>query len=106
MDYSSSIINQIIDNFNFAYIVSVNILTYIIIKIIDYLNGNKQVSILVKRLILLIAIIVLGMVYFFTGEVKLTILVNSAIAAPIAWSWILRPIVRKLGYGYKQNKNK
>lgn len=102
----TTIINQIIDNFNFAYIVSVNILTYIIIKVIDYFNGNKQVSILVKRLMLLVAIVLMGMVYFFTGEVKLTILVNSAIAAPIAWSWILRPIISKLGYGYKQTQNK
>ncbi len=24
--------------------------------------------------------------------------------APISWSWILRPIITKFGFGYKQSK--
>ena len=40
----NNIITTIINSFDFAYCISVNILTYLIIKLIDSLNGNKAVS--------------------------------------------------------------
>lgn len=99
-----TIINQIISNFDFAYMFVVNILTYILIKIIDWANGNKIVPIWQKRLLLIISIIIVACVYTFVGYDNKIILVNSSIVAPIAWSWILRPIFIKLGAGYKQPK--
>lgn len=99
-----AIINQIISNFDFAYMFVVNILTYILIKIIDWANGNKIVPIWQKRLLLIISIIIVACVYTFVGYDNKIILVNSSIVAPIAWSWILRPIFIKLGAGYKQPK--
>lgn len=99
-----TIINQIISNFDFAYMFVVNILTYILIKIIDWANGNKIVPIWQKRLLLIISIIIVACVYTFVGYDNKIVLVNSSIVAPIAWSWILRPIFIKLGAGYKQPK--
>lgn len=99
-----AIINQIISNFDFAYMFVVNILTYILIKVIDWANGNKIVPIWQKRLLLIISIIIVACVYTFVGYDNKIILVNSSIVAPIAWSWILRPIFIKLGAGYKQPK--
>lgn len=99
-----AIINQIISNFDFAYMFVVNILTYILIKIIDWANGNKIVPIWHKRLLLIISIIIVACVYTFVGYDNKIVLVNSSIVAPIAWSWILRPIFIKLGVGYKQPK--
>ena len=99
-----TIINQIISNFDFAYMFVVNILTYILIKIIDWVNGNKIVPIWQKRLLLIISIIIVACVYTFVGYDNKIVLVNSSIVAPIAWSWILRPIFIKLGAGYKQPK--
>lgn len=99
-----AIINQIISNFDFAYMFVVNILTYILIKVIDWANGNKIVPIWQKRLLLIISIIIVACVYTFIGYDNKIILVNSSIVAPIAWSWILRPIFIKLGAGYKQPK--
>ena len=99
-----AIINQIISNFDFAYMFVVNILTYILIKVIDCANGNKIVPIWQKRLLLIISIIIVACVYTFVGYDNKIILVNSSIVAPIAWSWILRPIFIKLGAGYKQPK--
>lgn len=99
-----AIINQIISNFDFAYMFVVNILTYILIKIIDWANGNKIVPIWQKRLLLIISIIIVACVYTFVGYDNKIILVNSSIIAPIAWSWVLRPIFIKLGAGYKQPK--
>lgn len=99
------IVNQIMNNFDFAYMVVVNILTYLFIKFIDIANGDKAVSILIKRLMLVIAIILVTGVYILSGYDNKIILLNSAIAAPVAWSWIFRPIVVKFGIGYKR-KNK
>lgn len=99
-----TIINQIISNFDFAYMFVVNILTYILIKFVDWVNGDKVVPIWQKRLLLLVSIIIVTCVYISVGYDNKIILVNSSIVAPIAWSWVLRPIFTKIGAGYRQPK--
>ena len=71
MNYIDIVIRQILDNFDFAYMLCCNIL-------------------------------LLGIVYYNVGEVKVTVLVNSAILAPVFWSWVAAPILRKFGVKYKQ----
>ena len=75
MNYLDVVIDKIINNFDFAYMFIVNVLTYIIIKIVDYVNGDAKVPTWTKRLILIISIIVVS---------------------------TMRPIFIKLGIGYKQ----
>lgn len=95
-----SIINIIINNFDISYCITVNILTYIIITVL--INANhKDISRVLKRVILIVAIIVVAIVYYNIG-VDNKVLVNSAILAPVSWSWVIKPIVTKLGYDYKQ----
>ena len=77
-------------------------LTYIIIKIIDYVNGDAKVPTWTKRLILIISIIVVSTIYVILNYDNKITLLNSAILAPVFWSWIMRPIFIKLGIGYKQ----
>lgn len=98
-----NIITQIINNFDFAYMLTVNALTYFIIKNIDDFNGDKAVSTWAKRLILIAVIIVITTAYAFTGYEQWTVLVNSACAAPVAWSWVFKPILTKLGLSYKKD---
>lgn len=103
MNYLDTIINQILSNFDFAYMLIVNVLCFILIKIHDYLNGDGcKVATWNKRLYLVISIIIIGAVYQQTGEIKTTVLVNSAILAPVFWSWIAAPILHKFGITYKQ----
>lgn len=97
------IFDKLIANFDFGYMFVVNVLTYIIIKIIDYYNGDKTVSILIKRLMLIISIIIVGGLYILLEDINYIVLVNSSIVAPIAWSWIFRPILSKFGLGYKNS---
>lgn len=99
------IFNQIINNFDFAYIVIINILTYIIIKFIDIINKDKIVSIIIKRLCLLFSIIIITIIYISIGYNNKIILVNSAICSPVFYSWIIRPILIKFNIGYKQFDN-
>lgn len=101
----TSIIEQIINNFDFAYMFAINALTYIIIKIIDEINGDKVINTWTKRLILLAVIVVITIFYSFTGYERWTVLINSACVTPVAWSWIFRPIVTKLRINYKKEND-
>lgn len=98
-----NIISIIIDNFDYVYILMINIVTYGLIKLFDFLNGPKPVSLLVKRIITFISIIIMFCIYYFNEYDNIIKLINSSIAAPIIWSWLLRPIIIKLKLGYKQN---
>ena len=102
MDYIQTILDNIIANFDFAYMIAVNILTYMIIKLVDYINKEKAVSTLIKRIILVSCVIVLALIYILCNYDNYIVLLNSAIAAPVFYSWVLRPILKKLKIGYKQ----
>ena len=100
MDVINNIINALISQFDFTYCVIVNIMTYLIINfIIKVAGGNVVVPI--KRIVLLFSIIVIAAIYYFLGT-DIKVLVNSAILAPVSWSWIFKPIANKLGWDYKQ----
>lgn len=100
MDVINNIINALISQFDFTYCVIVNIITYLIINfMIKVVGGNIVVPI--KRIVLLFSIIVIAAIYYFLGT-DIKVLVNSAILAPVSWSWIFKPIANKLGWDYKQ----
>lgn len=105
-----SIINDIISqtaaNFDFGYMIIVNVLTYFVIKCWDELNGDKQIGVWQKRAVLLVCIVVVTAVYLIANYPNIIILINSSILAPVFWSWIARPILVKFGFGYKQSKLK
>lgn len=98
------IINQLIFNFDFALMLIINIITYFIIKIIDEVNGDKQPTTWQKRIVFLIVAIIVGIVYKFTTNISVNIIINSCIIAPVAWSWLCKPIAKKFGIDYKKNK--
>lgn len=97
-----TIIEQIINNFDFAYMFVINILTYIIIKSVDYCNGKKKVPLIQKRIILIISIFVVTTGYILCDYDNNKILLNSAILAPVFWSWVAAPICNKLGINYRK----
>ena len=100
MDVINNIINALISQFDFTYCVIVNIMTYLIINFIIKVAGGNVV-IPIKRIVLLFSIIVIAAIYYFLGT-DIKVLVNSAILAPVSWSWIFKPIANKLGWDYKQ----
>ena len=102
MEYLNDIIQETLHSFDFAYCISVNIATYIIIKTFDK-KYKPKLKTLYKRIVLLLSILVLGVVYYIAGS-ELKVLINSAILAPVSWSWIFKPICKKLGIDY-QNIN-
>lgn len=102
MDFVNQIIESILANFDLAYMLVINIATYLIIKLIDKINGDKAVSTWGKRIVLVSTIIVISIAYIISGYEDYKILINSAIAAPVFYSWVLRPIFKKFKIGYKE----
>ena len=100
MEIINNIIQTTFNSFDFAYCISVNVLTYLIIKIIDSLNGNKTVSTWSKRIVLLIVILSTGVLYNLIGCDN-KILLNSAILSPVFWSWVIKPICKYFNIDYK-----
>lgn len=99
------IVDGILSNFDFGFMFIVNVLTYIIIKTIDYFNGDNKVPTWQKRCVLVISIAAMIGIYIAAGYDNTIMLVNSAILAPVFWSWVVNPILKKLGVGYKDIDN-
>ena len=88
------ILNKIINNFDFTYMFLINVLTYILIEIIQSANKSIKVSLLLKRILLVCSIIIISSIYYiFKYYNDVIILINSAILAPVSWSWIFKPII-------------
>lgn len=99
------IVDGILSNFDFGFMFIVNVLTYIIIKVIDYFNGDNKVPTWQKRCVLVISIAAMIGIYITAGYDNTIMLVNSAVLAPVFWSWVVSPILKKLGIGYKDIDN-
>lgn len=104
METINQIIQQVINSFDFTYCVVVNVLTYILVTILIYLcRGN--VTRTVKKFTLLFSIILVSVIYYNIG-VDIKLIVNSSILAPVSWTWIIKPILSKIGYDYKNIDSK
>lgn len=102
MEIIGNIIQTTLSSFDFAFCISVNILTYLIIKIIDRKFGVLKTW--GKRIILLSVIALMSVGYYLFGaDGKL--IINSAILAPVFWTWIMKPICQALKIDYKQLTN-
>lgn len=102
MELIEKFIDLIVSNFDFSYMITINVLTYIVIKLIDWLNKQKKVKTIIKRLVLVGSILIVAASYLISGYENYTVLINSSICCPVFYSWVLRPILIKLGIGYKQ----
>jgi energy-converting hydrogenase Eha subunit F len=100
MEILNDIIQTTLSSFDFSFAIVVNIVTYSLIKLIDEFNGSKRVNTWTKRLVLLITTILVGILYYIIG-IDTKVLLNSAIIAPVSWSWIFKPLCKKFNIDYK-----
>ena len=61
-----NIVEKIINNFDFGYMLTINIMTYLINKVVDRIKEGKS-STLLKRIVLVISIISLTGIYLMVG---------------------------------------
>ena len=104
METINQIIQQVINSFDFTYCVVVNALTYTLVTVLIYLC-QSNVTRTIKKLVLLFSIIIVSTIYYAIG-VDIKLIVNSSILAPVSWTWIIKPILSKFGYDYKNIDNK
>lgn len=88
------IIDILLNSFDFGYMLTVNILTYLIIKSIDALNGpDKAVATWAKRLVAVMSGILLGgIIYFYSGYSNM--ILYSFIASLVTWDTVFKPVVK------------
>lgn len=96
----SNTIQTTLNSFDFAYCIIVNVLTYIIVKVITDVI-HKNLTKWNKRIVLVGVILSIGVLYYFVGN-NITTLINSAILAPVFWSWVMKPICSYFNIDYKQ----
>lgn len=99
------IISNIINNFDWSYMLAINVLTYGINKLLDTGVIHKTPS-WIKKFITILVGAGLGLLYIYIDEtVSARILLNSAILAPVSWDFVFKPIFNKLGIDYKNKLN-
>ena len=93
--------NLLINSFDFGYMFSVNVLTYLIIKIIDCLNGDKSVPTWLKRTIAVIAGLLLALIIVLMNGFTPSLL-YSFILSLVSWDTIFKPLLKFIkGASYK-----
>ena len=99
MDIINETIQNLTTSFDFSYCIVVNVLASILITC--FINiARANITRFMNRFLLVISMIAVGIVYYLVG-VDVKLIVNSAIIAPVSWSWIFKPILNKIGYDYK-----
>ena len=95
------ILSQLISNYNFTFILSINIISYLIISLLSKkIIAKKGIKILITVLVS----IAMAILYHFISDTSTEVLINSAILAPLAWDWVFKPILNKLGIDYKKDE--
>lgn len=102
MEQIGKVIDVLLENFDIAYMLCVNILTYGLIKIIDTINKKQKVKLIIKRICLIVCTIICCIIYKLTTQIENIILINSTVAAPVFYSWVIKPILTKYKIGYKK----
>lgn len=100
------IIDLIINSFDFGYMFSVNILTYLVIKAIDQINGEDvSVPTWTKRIVAVLCGLLLGGIIYI-NEGYNNMLLYSFIASLVSWDTIFKPVIKyfkQLDYNKDEN---
>lgn len=96
MEILNETIQNTLNSFDWSFCISVNVLTYIIVK-----TFKMKLSTWMKRLVMVLVVLILGIGEYFLG-MDIKCLINSAILAPVSWSWIFKPLCEKFNINYKK----
>lgn len=87
------IFDLVLSSFDFGYTLSVNILTYLCIKFVDSLNGERAVPTWAKRLMAVICGSTLGGIILATQGYT-NIILYSFILSLVSWDVIFKPLLK------------
>ena len=103
--YSEQLFQYVATNFNFAFVISINVIAYLIITLIGYLT-KKEVTKAIKICITIGVSIALFFLYGGITDISKDILLNSSILAPVAWDWVIKPLCKWIRIDYKDDDDK
>lgn len=103
--YSEQLFQYVATNFNFAFVISINVVAYLIITLIGYLT-KKEVTKAIKICITIGVSIALFFLYGGITDISKDILLNSSILAPVAWDWVIKPLCKWIKIDYKDDNDK
>lgn len=98
------LLDLIYSSIDITFMLSVNVLTYLVIKIIDERNKEKEVTKWGKRIVTFTTAFIVSLPLYFTGAIELKVLIYSFILSLISWDLVFRPIIKSLKAGYRNNK--
>jgi len=87
------IFDLVISSFDLGYTVSVNILTYLCIKFIDSLNGERVVPTWAKRIVAICCGAILASI-IIVSQGFTNIIIYSFILSLVSWDVIFKPLLK------------
>ena len=102
--YTEQLFQYVATNFDFAFVISINVVAYLIITLVGYIT-KKKVSKGIKIGITIVTSILLFLLYGGITDCNKEVLLNSSILAPVAWDWIIKPLCNLIKIDYKENIN-
>lgn len=93
---------NVISSISVIYILSVNVLTYEIIKLIEIINKAKKLSKLFKMIIAFISGIIIAIIMICTKTLTIDVAIYSFIISLLSWDYIFKHVVKKLNKDYKK----
>lgn len=101
--YTEQLFQYAISNFDLSFVISINVVAYLIITLIGYIT-KKKVSKGIKIGITIVTSILLFLLYGGITDCNKEVLLNSSILAPVAWDWIIKPLCNLMKIDYKKNE--
>lgn len=102
--YTEQLFQYVATNFDFAFVISINVVAYLIITLIGYIT-KKEVNKAIKIGITIGVSIMLFFLYGGITNVNKEVLLNSSILAPVAWDWVIKPLCKWIKIDYKQEES-
>lgn len=102
--YTEQLFQYVATNFDFAFVISINVVAYLIITLIGYIT-KKEVNKAIKIGITIGVSIILFLLYGGITNVNKEVLLNSSILAPVAWDWVIKPLCKWIKIDYKQEES-
>lgn len=102
-----TILLYVSDGFNFPFIISINVIVYIIVMLLTNIpfKGKKlKIQKYMKILITIVVTIILAIIYYRLDIIGVEKLINSSIVAPVFWDWIVKPICKFIRIDYDRNE--
>ena len=101
--YTEQLFQYVATNFDFAFVISINVVAYLIITLIEYIT-KKGIAKAIKIGVTIGVSIILFFLYGGITDISKEVLLNSSILAPVAWDWVIKPLCKWIKIDYKQKE--